>query len=336
MGPGPHPIVKIAGGPRRAATKPERIRDLPRGIAAAMPFSVDLRSQMTRTIPDHASRRIDDQRLDRYGVVDKIAHGGTATVYLGEDRATGERVAIKALDPFYVGHSEMVERLLGEHALAQRVRHPGLLDIRAAQTTAQGIPYLVMEYLDGESLTRYAEREAPSVDALVAIAAQIAHALAALHAAGVVHCDVKPDNVFVLAGAPARVKVIDFGVARGAAEPALPCGAIVGTPAFMAPEQWHGAPTAKSDVYALGCLLYELITRTAMFTGALPQLMRAHCEKLPERPSARRPGLDPELERLIMRALAKDPAMRPTMAELGAALTRRAPADLGGYLEAVG
>jgi serine/threonine protein kinase len=290
---------------------------------------VSRRRQTHRTIPDHAITRIDDTRLDAYGVIAEIARGGTSTVYLGEHLATGERVAIKALDAFYVGHSEMVHRLLAEHELSRRARHPGLLDILCADQTSHGIPYLVMEYLDGESLGALADRLTLPVVSIVAIAAQIASAVAALHAAGVVHCDLKPANVFVLyepgpEGWP-RVKVLDYGVARLIDEPPLPDGAIAGTPAFMAPEQWHGAPTARSDVYSLGCVLYELVTGEPLFSGALPQLMVAHCERLPERPSTRRPDLDPALERLIVRALAKDPAMRPTMADMDAELTRLVP-----------
>lgn len=287
------------------------------------------RPQTNRTIPDHASRRIDEDRLDAYGVISEIAHGGTSTVYLGEQLATGRRVAIKALDPSFVGYSEMVHRLLGEHELAQRVRHPGLLDIIAANQTSNGIPYLVMEYLDGESLSALAGRDRMPLATIVAVASQIAAAVAALHAAGVVHCDLKPDNVFVLyetgpSGWP-RVKVLDYGVARLIDEPALPDGAVVGTPAFMAPEQWHGAPTSRSDVYALGCVLYELVTGEPLFSGALPQLMAAHCDRLPDRPSLRRPEIDPALDRLIVRALAKDPELRPSMAELEAELHRLAP-----------
>jgi serine/threonine protein kinase len=142
------------------------------------------------------------------------------------------------------------------------------------------------------------------------------------------------------AGGWPRVKVIDLGVARTSKEPALTDGMIVGTPAFMAPEQWRGEPSAKSDVYALGCVLYELLARTPVFTGALPQLMVAHCERMPERLSVRCAGtgraLDPELERVIMRALAKDPAMRPAMADLEAELARLAPATLVASLDAAG
>lgn len=300
-----------------------------------------------RTISDHAITRIDDVGLDAYGVVAELARGGTSTVYLGEHRATGERVAIKALDAFYVGHSEMVHRLLAEHELSRRVRHPGLLEILRADQTRHGIPYLVMEYLDGESLGTLADRRILPLASITAIAAQIASAVAALHAAGVVHCDLKPANVFVLRapgpGGWPRIKVLDYGVARLIDEPPLLGGAVVGTPAFMAPEQWRGAPTARSDVYALGCVLYELVTGEPLFSGALPQLMVAHCERLPGRPSTRRPDLDPELERLIVRALAKDPAMRPTMADMGAELTRLVPdafAPFGepcdGRLEATG
>ncbi|TMQ08741.1 MAG: serine/threonine protein kinase [Deltaproteobacteria bacterium] len=279
-----------------------------------------------RTIPDHAAREIDETGLEAYGVIGEIARGGMSTVYLGEVRATGERVAIKALDSFYVGHSDLVHRLLGEHELAQRARHPGLIDIRCAEQTSHGIPYLVMEYLDGESLRALADRRTPPRTAILAIAAQVARAVAALHAAGVVHCDIKPENVFVLyetdaSGWP-RVKVIDYGVARSAHEPPLPDSPIAGTPAFMAPEQWCGAPVAASDVYALGVLLYELITGRPVFSGALPVLMVAHCEQLPVPPAALCPDLAPELDRLILRMLAKDPRARPAMAEVDAALSQ--------------
>jgi eukaryotic-like serine/threonine-protein kinase len=291
---------------------------------------VTRRRRTSRTIPDHATRSIEGARLDAYGVIGEIARGGMSTVYLGEDLATGERVAIKALDALHVGHGELVHRLLGEHELARRVCHPGLLEIRCAEQTRHGIPYLVMEYLDGENLGALVDRTALPLPAILVIAAQVASAIAALHAAGVVHCDVKPDNVLVLhepgPGGWPQVKVIDYGVARLVDDPPMPEGTVVGTPAFMAPEQWYGAPNAKSDVYALGCMLYELVTGEPVFSGALPQLMTAHRDRLPARPSTRRADLAPALDDLIMRALAKDPAMRPTMADIAADLLELAPA----------
>jgi serine/threonine protein kinase len=314
--------------------------------------AVTRRRQTHPTIPDHAPRRIDEAGVDGYSVLAEIARGGTSTVYLGEHRASGERVAIKALHPELVDHSDMVERLLAEHRIASRVHHPGLLEIRCADETSHGIPYLVMEYLDGESLGALVDRPSATLriaarsgsagpcdrkplplGSVVAIAAQVAGAVAALHAAGIVHCDLKPDNVFVLyelgAGGWPWIKVIDFGVARLRDEPPLDDGTIIGTPAFMAPEQWGGAPIAASDVYALGCMLYELVTREPLFSGALPQLMRAHCKRIPERPGAGCPELDPALDRLIMRMLAKDPALRPTMAEVDAELALLAAVAFG-------
>jgi eukaryotic-like serine/threonine-protein kinase len=297
------------------------------------------RRPISRTIPDHASRCIKHASIEAYGVIGEIARGGMSTIYLGEDRVTGERVAIKALDSFYVGHSDLVHRLLGEHDLAKRACHPGLIDIRCAEQTLDGVPYLVMEYLEGESLRALGERSALPRTQVLAIAAQVARAVAALHAAGVVHCDIKPDNVFVLGAARGempRVKVIDYGVARTTSDPPLADSAIAGTPAFMAPEQWYGAPVTASDVYALGCMLYELLVGRPVFSGSLPQIMTAHCEHLPARPLVSCPDLAPELDRLIMRMLAKEPGMRPTMTDVDAELSRLLPADRSEDLQAVG
>jgi serine/threonine protein kinase len=303
------------------------VSDGSRGIGAARCIVVTRRRHTHRTIPDHAPRRIDEAGVDGYIVLEQIARGGTSTVYLGEHRASGERVAIKALHPELVEHSDMVVRLLAEHRVASRVQHPGLLEIHCADETCHGIPYLVMEFLDGETLGALVDqlsRKPLPLGSVIAIAAQVAGAVAALHAAGIVHCDLKPDNVFVLyelgEGGWPCIKVIDYGVARLRDEPPLDDGTVIGTPAFMAPEQWSGAPIAASDVYALGCMLYELVTREPLFSGALPQLMRAHCKRIPERPGAGCPDLDPALDRLIMRMLAKDPALRPTMAEVDAEL----------------
>jgi serine/threonine protein kinase len=186
-----------------------------------------------------------------------------------------------------------------------------------------------MEYLEGESLTDVAGDGGLPLASIFAIGAQIAAALAALHAAGVVHCDVKPDNVLVLrdeSGDGLRVKVLDFGVSRVLDEPMPESSAIAGTPWCMAPEQWRGAPELASDVYALGCLLFDLVTGDAPFAGSLPELMFAHQELRPARPSWLRTGVPAALDRLVLRALAKDPADRPTMEEMACALADLADA----------
>lgn len=266
-----------------------------------------------------------ETRLGSYTVIAALARGGTAGVYLAEHAITEERVALKILDPFYCENPDVVARLLAERTVSERARHTGLLDILAGDTSPSGVPYLVMEYLDGENLGVLADRGRMALDAVMAVVAQIAAALSALHAAGIVHCDVKPENVFVLyeenqRGWP-RVKVIDYGVARFTTDPADD-GGIAGTPCYMSPEQWRGAPTPKSDVYSLGCLMYELVTGDPPFHGTLPQLMLAHTEWLAERPSAVRSDLPDDFERLIVRCLAKDPVMRPSMTDIELALTR--------------
>ena len=253
-----------------------------------------------------------------------LARGGMGGVYLAEHALTGEQVALKVLDPQFVGYPEVVSRLRAEHALSQRARHPGLVEIRSARTTDDGVPFLVMEYLEGETLADLADRGPVELSTIVAVCAQVASAIAALHASGVIHCDIKHDNVFVLREGTAwgwpRVKVIDFGVSRMVDEAPDPDAAIAGTPWCMAPEQWSGAPTTASDVYALGCLLYDLTTGAPPFDGSLPELMLAHMEQRPARPSWLR-AMPIELERLILRALAKAPAARPTMHEMACALS---------------
>lgn len=254
-------------------------------------------------------------------MIARLARGGTASIYLAEHIATGKRVALKLLDPMFANRTDIVARFLAEHQVSRAVRHPGLLEISVADTSASGVPYIVMELLDGESLGALLERGRVDMRAILAIGTQIACAVAAMHRAGYAHCDLKPENVFVLydehaSGWPPKVKVIDYGVSRRA--DALPDddGTISGTPAYMAPEQWRGAPSTKSDVYALGCLLYELATGEQPFHGTLPQLLILHSEQLPQRPSAYRSDMSPTFENLVMRMLAKDPDMRPTMDEV--------------------
>jgi serine/threonine-protein kinase len=203
--------------------------------------------------------------------------------------------------------------------------HPALLSIYEAATTSTGLPYLVMEYLDGENLGALAERGRLEVDAVIAIASQIAAGLAALHRAGYVHCDIKPDNILVLYqtnldGWPCA-KVIDYGVAVSTKAPPED-STIAGTPAYMAPEQWRGHATPKSDLYALGCTLYELLVGEQPFQGTLPEMMYAHSEYLVDQASMHRSDVPPALDYLIARMLAKEPALRPTAAETELELER--------------
>lgn len=265
-----------------------------------------------------------------YEVIAPLATGGMGGVYLASHVTTGKRVALKILDPQFANHAEVVARLYSEHALARRATHPGLIEIHAAHRSEDGAPYLVMELLEGRTLAAIHGEGRLDVTTIIGLGAQLAAALAALHDAGIVHCDVKPENVFVLDdrawGTLPQIKVIDFGVSRLADEES-DHASIAGTPAYMAPEQWRGKPQFASDVYALGCMLYELLTGEVPFEGSLPELMLAHIDKRPARPSWLRAGVPLEVERLVMRALAKDPAMRPTMLELARALGDLADAE---------
>jgi len=271
------------------------------------------------------ARRKNANRFGEYEVLAPLARGGMGGVYLAAHETTREKVALKVVDRHLANHPEVVVRLHAEQQLASSASHPGLLDIREARMTADGMPYLVMEYLDGETLGTISDRGPIELSVAIAICAQVASAVAALHDVGVMHCDVKHDNVFVLDardGGWPRVKVIDFGVSRRVDEE-IDDTTIAGTPWCMAPEQWRGKPLPASDVYSLGCLLYDLTTGSAPFDGSLPALMTAHLEQRPARPSWL-VAMPIELERIILRALAKAPEDRPSMAEIACELTRLA------------
>jgi serine/threonine-protein kinase len=272
-------------------------------------------------LPKPTVERRRGTRFGDYEIVAPLATGGMGGVYLAKEVATGRRVALKVLDANLVKYPEVVERFIAEADLASRASHPGIVRIHGARFTQDGVPFIAMDYLDGDTLTNVADVDGLDLASIAAIGAQIAAALAAIHAAGVIHCDVKPDNVLVLrhTGDRPRVKLVDFGVSRLVGEEMADVQ-IAGTPWCMPPEQWRGAAVPASDVYALGCLLYNLVTGDMPFSGSMPELMLAHLEQRPARPSWLRAGVPAELDRLILRALAKEAALRPTMEEIACAL----------------
>jgi serine/threonine-protein kinase len=263
----------------------------------------------------------------RHQVIALLATGGMAKVYLAQDRQTGERVALKVMDPRLADNLDLVSRFFGEARVSHRVSHPRLGKVLESAWSNDGVPYLVLELLDGESLSALLGRGPIEPGAVAAFGAQIADALSALHAASIVHCDVKPENVLVLfeqglAGWP-QVAVIDFGVACFLDETgSLDAQRISGTPAYMAPEHWRGHVDERTDVYSLGCLLYELATGRVPFEGTVNDIMNAHLGSEPLPPSRHQPRIPAALEREVLRMLAKNPGHRPaTIATVAQRLT---------------
>jgi serine/threonine-protein kinase len=265
----------------------------------------------------------------RYRVLSRLGEGGMGTVYLCEHAVLGRRYAVKVLRPDLAGDAELAERFRNEAIAASRIGGENVVDVLDFDAEADGAIYYVMEALEGRSLGAVIGEDGPlDVSRALALLAQLCRALGAAHARGVVHRDVKPDNVFVVRGEDGaeRVKVIDFGISQvspelGRGGRLTRAGAVIGTPEYMAPEQAAGDEVDhRADVYALGVLAYELLTGTLPIVATTPiATLVAHQTRTPEAPGRRRPGIPPEVDALVMSMLAKRPGDRPaSMDVLGA------------------
>jgi serine/threonine-protein kinase len=272
----------------------------------------------------------------RYRITQLLASGGIGDVYLAEPstgpRQKEERVAVKVLRGEHLGQPEVVERFRREADAAARIRHENVMSVieGLAEAPASEPLCYVAELLVGLDLAdtlSYSGALGPPRAARIALG--IASGLAAAHAAGVVHRDVKPENVFLVHAADGRetVKIIDFGLAWIAGDCPKAARRVVGTPEYMAPEQAQGAPASPpGDVYSLGVVLYEMLSGRVPFTAPYPAIARLHAEAPVPPLRARTAGASdrapsPELEALVMRALSKARAARfATMPELLEAL----------------
>ncbi len=252
----------------------------------------------------------------------ELGGGGMSRVFVARDETLGRDVVVKVLAP-ELAEGLSAERFTREIRLAARLQHPHIVPLLAAGTMTGGLPYYTMPFVEGESLRQRLAREGelPAAQA-VSILRDVLRALAYAHEKGVVHRDVKPDNVMLSGGS---ATVTDFGVARAVSESVTSgdattltrLGVALGTPAYMAPEQAAAEPTVdhRADLYATGCVAYELLTGSVPFAGRPgPALLAAHVTETPEHIVRRRPSLSPALGALIMRLLEKRPSDRPQAA----------------------
>jgi eukaryotic-like serine/threonine-protein kinase len=251
---------------------------------------------------------------DRYELGRVLGAGGMATVYLASDRVLQRQVAVKVLNSSYAQDPSSMERFRAEARIAAKLSHPNIVAVFDSGSDA-GVHYLVMEYVPGETLAQLLRRQGPLPPRWAAeLTSQVCAALAAAHARGVVHRDVKPGNV--LLGVDGRVKVTDFGIAKAAAAPALTGDTMVlGTAAYLSPEQARGEPVdPRSDVYGLGCVLYELLTGAPPFGSAADSTPVAvalrQVSQPPEPPSRRNPQVGAAMDAVVLTAMAKHPDQR--------------------------
>ena len=250
----------------------------------------------------------------RYALRAVLGTGGMATVWRAHDEVLGREVAVKVLSPPYAADPGFLARFEREARHAAAVSHPRLVTVFDCGVDG-GTPYLVMELVTGRTLRQVLDEVGPlPAGQAAAIAAAVCEGLEAAHAAGLVHRDIKPANI-ILAGA--EVKILDFGIARAEGTAAgTATGIVLGTAAYMSPEQAAGRPAGPaSDLYALGCVLFEMLTGAPPFTAeSAVGLAHRQVHDDPGPPSARRPGLPASLDQMTTRLLAKDPADRPANA----------------------
>jgi len=257
---------------------------------------------------------IDERRgtvfAGRYRLERRLGTGGMADVWLAEDQELGRNVAIKMLHERYAGDTQFVERFRREATHAAGLSHPNVVSI-FDRGMAEGSYYIVMEYVEGRTLKELiVTRGSCPVPVAISYVRQVLAALRYAHRHGIVHRDIKPHNVLV--DHEGRVKVADFGIARAGSSQMTEAGSIIGTAQYLSPEQARGAPVDESsDLYSTGILLYELLTGELPFNGETPvEIAMKHLSQVPPAPSTIRNEIPRDLDLVVLRALAKEPADR--------------------------
>jgi len=264
---------------------------------------------------------------EKYQLEELLGIGGMGTVYRARHLFIDRPVAVKVLSPRFVEDEAAQLRFRREAKAAGRLQHANAVGVTDFGQTSDGYVYIVMELLQGRTLREVLAKEAPIETARsVALMLQTSAAVAAAHEAGIIHRDLKPANIFIVQSpdVPAIVKVLDFGIAKLAAESLdeddsqtlTLVGAMIGTPRYMSPEQCDGVElTPAADVYSLGVILYEMLTGVVPFSGTSPLAIAVkHASEIPRRPTEFVPSMSPALEEVVLHALEKAPEDRPANA----------------------
>ena len=249
----------------------------------------------------------------RYEVIERVGLGGMAEVYRARDELLGREVAVKVLNDKLSGDKSFVERFRREAQAAANLSHPNIVSLYDYGSDA-GANFIVMELIDGRGLEQIIAEEGPLLPERAAeMASDVARALERAHATGLVHRDIKPSNIMITSYG--QTKVTDFGIARAIGDgdqTMTQTGMVIGTASYLSPEQAQGNPVdARSDVYALGCVLYEMLTGGPPFKGDTPlSIAYKHVREDAEKPSTLNPDVPSALDAIVMKALAKNPDNR--------------------------
>jgi serine/threonine protein kinase len=253
----------------------------------------------------------------RYYLIEKVGQGGMGEVYRGEHVRTRRQCAVKIINRSLARDAEALNRFIREATNAGRISHPHVAAVYDFGETEDGLLYLAMDYVDGEPLSKLLEREGALPPArAVEIARQVADAVAAAHELGIIHRDLKPSNIMVARNRSGGdlVQVVDFGIARtvGDEQQRLTrTGLVIGTPEFMSPEQLIGDPVdGRSDIYSLGCILYQMLTGEHAFGGSTASVITRRLTEAPPRPRDRNPAIPKPLDEVIVTALGRTPEER--------------------------
>ena len=332
------PVAAIADDGRDRHPRPPTTSQSPGGPPTVkLPISalpVDLAQQAAMARGSTRGPGPARGRIGKYELRERLGRGAFGVVYTARDPSLDRDVAIKVLRPNHLRNPTIVQRFLQEARATARIAHPGIVTIHdcgQVETKAGPTAFIAVELLFGESLNARLSRAGGRLphDVASEIIRQVASALDAAHRADVLHRDLKPDNIYLVPD-PAipsgeRVKVLDFGLAKLGHDGETNVETVFGTPHYMSPEQCRSATQVdhRSDIYSLGCILYELVTGHVPFEGEVRELIEFHQFAGPPRASSIVPDLPPDLDALIADMLAKDPMQRPqTMGAVRRALQR--------------